>query len=154
MLFRSKKSGSLNCHDGSGSSVGSSGQCSWSALAIGGSTLNPPKAACTEANAWSKAIDGNGIEQSCICSNIPHPADPPVVRGYMAAAVYGHRNMEYYEFLTGNGSQQPSAINSTECIVGTTYRGYTSCPGDWLGESPNNYKSCEAWTQECTVNPN
>ncbi len=152
-----KKSGSSNCNDTSGTPGGnssSSGQCHWSALAIGGSALNPPKSACTESIAWSKAIDGNGIEQTCMCATVAQPADPPLVFGYIAAPVYGQRHIEGYEFLTGNGAHQPSAVNNRECIVGTTYNGYTTCSDELYGESPNRYRICESWTQLCTSTPN
>ena len=146
-----KKTNAVNCFAGSGAGGGSTGACAWTQLSIGGGQMpRPPTATCNVQTAWSTAIDGNGIQQTCVCPGVPAPPGPNP-NGYLTAAVNSPRNVSYYEFLTGNGSSQPNPTNQRGCSVGTVYSGYNSCGDTWYNAGTNEaYKICNGWSQSCT----
>lgn len=149
-----------NCSSGSASpslevgvNPGNSSSCAWSNLSFGGgSTRKDPATACTAAMHYKNAVDGNGIQQTCFCSNLPAP-DPGPTYGYLAAPSFSKYRLTPIAALTGNGQQRPHPVN-TQCAYGATYSGYQNCQTEWQGVAPDRYLICQGWTQACNANPN
>lgn len=146
-------SGSTSPVSGAGVNPGNGASCAWSNLSVGGGSVRKdPATACTAAMHYKNAVDGNGIQQTCICSNLPAP-DPGPTYGYLAAPSYSEYRLTSIAALTGNGQQRPHPVN-TQCAYGATYTGYQNCQTEWQGVAPDRYLICQGWAQACNANPN
>ena len=103
-------SGSTSPTGGAGVNPGNGASCAWTNLSVGGGSVRKdPGTACTAAMHYKNAIDGNGIQQTCMCSNLPAP-DPGPTYGYLAAPSYSEYRLTSIAALTGNGQQRPQDV--------------------------------------------